>query len=369
MPELNISLDPKRLARLLALAMTVADLSGRAKVLDEAREATDGRIFRPKLGPSFSSGGDRHGRLGRGDAESKYVPGGARREAPHFEPSAVNRGSSPTHQRETSDPKNSRFTAEGSRPTRPAGLMKPGGAPPWLFADAAEILTPEKLAPVEALAFFRQKIGMTRKAFDKLQRRYREVAFTIANVESVRLIEKVKGVLDEVLAEGQTRRVFLDRANAELRSAGVTLSAFHLETVFETNANSAYQAGRAHQLLQADVRRALPFWQYKTAADDRVRPNHRALHNFIARSDDAVWSRIYPPNGFRCRCSVIGRTRQQAGREAGRLRIDLRKAGRNRLPAGPDEGFDTSPVAHFEKRLEESRNMNLDDFMAWAEAA
>ena len=369
MPELSINLDPKRLARLLALAMTVADLSGRAKVLDEAREATGGRIFRPKLGPSFSDGGDCHGRrLSRGDAESKYELGGARREAPHFEPSAVNRGSSTTPQSETSKPPNSRFTAEGSGPSRPAGLVSPG-SPPWLFAHAGEILTPEKLAPVEALAFFRQKIGMTRKAFDKLQRRYREVAFTIANVESVRLIEKVQSVLDDVLATGQTRRVFLDRAQAELRAAGVTLKPFHLETVFETNANSAHQAGRAHQLLQADVRRALPFWQYRTAADDRVRPNHRALHNFIARADDAVWSRIYPPNGFRCRCSVIGRTRARAEREAGRLRIDLKKAGRNRLPAGPDEGFDTSPVANFEKRLEESRRMDFDEFVAWAEAA
>jgi uncharacterized protein with gpF-like domain len=39
--------------------------------------------------------------------------------------------------------------------------------------------------------------------------------------------------------------------------------------------------------------------------DDRVRPEHAVLDQFTARADDPVWMKIYPPNGFNCRCSVV----------------------------------------------------------------
>ena len=207
-----------------------------------------------------------------------------------------------------------------------------------------------------ALDFFRQKIGMTKVAFNRLERRYREVSFTVARVESVALIERTKELLTDAIAEGHTRAVFERRANEAFRKAGVApLEPFHLETVFETNVNGAYQAGRASQMLQADVRRALPFWKYRTAGDDRVRKAHRLLDGFVAHHTDAVWRRIYAPNGYRCRCNVTGLTEEQARGEASRRGFDLSVEGLKRLPSQPDEGFNTGPVESLSQRLTQSR--------------
>ena len=222
------------------------------------------------------------------------------------------------------------------------------------FADGdADVLAPESLEPSEALEFFRQKIGMTRRAFDKLQARYREVAFTVARIESVALLEQIQGLVDEALATGSTRAEFRRKADEAIKAAGVSpLKPHHLETVFDNAANSAYQTGRMSQMLQADVRRALPFWTYRTVGGSRVRPAHRALHGFTARYDDAAWKRIYPPNGHRCRCSVTAASAKRAKAEARARGVDLETPGLRRLPAQPDEGFESSPAVRFRRELE-----------------
>jgi hypothetical protein len=52
----------------------------------------------------------------------------------------------------------------------------------------------------------------------------------------------------------------------------------------------------------ADV---LPLLQYQTIGDGRVRPTHQALDNIIRPISDPFWKQYYPPNGWRCRCTVI----------------------------------------------------------------
>jgi len=49
----------------------------------------------------------------------------------------------------------------------------------------------------------------------------------------------------------------------------------------------------------------LPFLQYKTAGDGRVRPEHAALDGIIRRIEDPFWNTLYPPNGWNCRCLAI----------------------------------------------------------------
>ena len=45
--------------------------------------------------------------------------------------------------------------------------------------------------------------------------------------------------------------------------------------------------------------------QYRTANDDRVRNEHQALHNTTLPPEDDFWLLYYPPNGWRCRCTVV----------------------------------------------------------------
>jgi len=80
------------------------------------------------------------------------------------------------------------------------------------------------------------------------------------------------------------------------------LSRAKLDNVYRTNIQSAYQAGRYAQMSR--VTETMPWWRYVAVQDDRTRPEHMALHGIVRRYDDPFWRTRYPPNGFRCRCTV-----------------------------------------------------------------
>lgn len=50
-----------------------------------------------------------------------------------------------------------------------------------------------------------------------------------------------------------------------------------------------------------------PYWEYKTAGDDKVRPEHAELDGLILPASDPRWDKIFPPNGWKCRCYVVPR--------------------------------------------------------------
>lgn len=160
--------------------------------------------------------------------------------------------------------------------------------------------------PTGAVEYLRNLTPVTRNLFDGLTSQYRNDAFTIAGVSDQRLIAKVRDTMADTLAKGETRADFHKAVDALTSDAGVEqLASFELDTVFQTNSNKAYSAGRLEQMKEPGLMDALPYWQYWTAGDLRVRPAHAALDGFCARAVDAVWLKIYPPNGFGCRCSVI----------------------------------------------------------------
>jgi len=45
--------------------------------------------------------------------------------------------------------------------------------------------------------------------------------------------------------------------------------------------------------------------QYRTAGDDKVRPEHAELNGVTLPASDTFWDTYYPPNGWNCRCTVV----------------------------------------------------------------
>jgi SPP1 gp7 family putative phage head morphogenesis protein len=157
-----------------------------------------------------------------------------------------------------------------------------------------------------AIDYLRNLTPVTRHVFDGLLNQYRNDAFTVAGASDQNLIAKIRDALSDVLAKGGTPASFRKEVDELCTEAGVEkLAAFELDTIFQTNIGKAYSAGRLEQLQEPGLMEALPYWQYWTAGDLRVRPAHTALDGFCARAVDPVWLRIYPPNGYNCRCSVI----------------------------------------------------------------
>lgn len=81
-----------------------------------------------------------------------------------------------------------------------------------------------------------------------------------------------------------------------------TFNARWQRTEYETAVLTAEAASNYHRL--ASKSRLYPYWRYVTVGDDRVRDEHRALNGIVLPYNDPVWDKIYPPNGWKCRCRV-----------------------------------------------------------------
>lgn len=53
-----------------------------------------------------------------------------------------------------------------------------------------------------------------------------------------------------------------------------------------------------------ETRDMYPYLEYVTARDEHVREEHSRLDGLIYPIDDPFWDSYYPPNGWRCRCTV-----------------------------------------------------------------
>ncbi len=196
--------------------------------------------------------------------------------------------------------------------------------------DASAIDYSFTLPATGAIDYLRNLTPVTRDIFDGLTRQYRTDAFTIAGVSDQRLIEKIRSALGQVVSDGGTAADFRRVVDQLTSAAGVEdLSAFEIDTVFNTNVQKAYAAGRYEQMSDETVMDLLPYWQYWTVGDDRVRPEHRVLDGFVARAIDPVWAKIYPPCGYNCRCSAVPIDEAEAlaanehASEGGLLRLPL----------------------------------------------
>lgn len=203
-------------------------------------------------------------------------------------------------------------------------------------------------------------------------------AFTVAGVLKGDVLQDIRNALDKALADGLTFQDFLKRLRPQLKARGWwgvahdpatgevlpgrAMTPRRLRTVFQTNMQSAYMAGRYKAQLENADRR--PFWQYVAILDSRTRPRHRSLNGRIFRYDDAAWGVLYPPNGYNCRCRVKALSAEEFQAGGGALskgdghleeiEVDLGKRG-GKVPVtayrdpgtgrlfAPDPGFDSNP--------------------------
>lgn len=171
-------------------------------------------------------------------------------------------------------------------------------------------------------------------------------AFTLAGVASRALIGAVRSTLELGIREGwslvEFQKLMTERLAAggwlDVRTKGGLVSApWRLETIFRTNAAVSFATGRFQ--LQEALAKVRPYWQYITAADERVRPAHAAMHGRVWRADDPIWKRIYPPNGYNCRCQVRALTQEQV--EAKGLKVS---SGGDLPEDFPDAGWNHNPA-------------------------
>lgn len=83
-----------------------------------------------------------------------------------------------------------------------------------------------------------------------------------------------------------------------------------------------------------------PYWQYFTVGDDDVRPSHRPLHGIIKPADDSFWKVWFPPNGDKCRCTVVSLSEGEMREEKLRVTQKIPFKPGHELP---EEGYRFDP--------------------------
>jgi SPP1 gp7 family putative phage head morphogenesis protein len=183
--------------------------------------------------------------------------------------------------------------------------------------------------PEDAIAFLRSKGLRITFNWQEMLDEAHVRAFTVAKAMRLDVLRDIRGGLLDALSQGRTLRQFETDLTPLLQAKGwwgkqivvdaqgqaqqVQLgSPCRLKTIYQTNLQSAYMAGRAQAQAQAD---AFPYLMYVAVMDGKTRPSHAALHGKVWRKDDPVWLVLFPPNGFNCRCRTRALTEGQMQRE------------------------------------------------------
>jgi hypothetical protein len=181
-----------------------------------------------------------------------------------------------------------------------------------LRSDFSEDSFSEVLGQVgvdQAVAYLAQLPVATREEWMRLLRASGTAAFTAAGVENTAALEALKKLVQQALAENWTRPEFENKAEELLRV--FETEAGSLRTLWNTTASTAMQKGREDIFTDPEIQKIVPYWLYDAILDNRVRPNHAALDCAIAPISWERWwgpRGLRSPNGFNCRCTMVGLT-------------------------------------------------------------
>lgn len=104
-----------------------------------------------------------------------------------------------------------------------------------------------------------------------------------------------------LLDENGNKKPF-ERFLNDVLSIDRTYNVNYLRAEYNFVSASAEMAARWERFMADGDRYNL---QYRTQKDDKVRPEHAALHGVTLPPSDPFWEEFYPPNGWNCRCTVV----------------------------------------------------------------
>ncbi len=172
--------------------------------------------------------------------------------------------------------------------------------------------------PADNVAFMMAKKPELHFDYDEIKFEAHQRAFTVAKVTQIELLSEIQESLENAFVEGQSFESWMKELKPILQKRGwlgavevtnpktgepksIFVGARRLKTIFYTNARTAYAQSEARTGYELPLSQYI---RYVAIMDNRVRPEHAALHGKIAHRDDKFWKTNYPPNGWNCRCAV-----------------------------------------------------------------
>ena len=201
----------------------------------------------------------------------------------------------------------------------------------------------------KAVKFLRGRKALPKDVYMKLDDEARAKAFTVSGYTALEVLQEFSDALADAVEQGKTKDDFLKEMNTFLADRGYeAMNPWKSDTIFRTNIQSAYNAGHYQSMTSPETLRLRPYWQYDAVNDAHTRPSHLAMDGRVFPADSEVWNTWFPPNGFRCRCTVKTLSKRQV--EARGLKVE------QTAPEGlmPDPHFSTNPAkVRFEPDLKD----------------
>ena len=164
----------------------------------------------------------------------------------------------------------------------------------------------------EAVEYFKERVPVTASRFYQIAAEYRALAFTVSGYTKAQVLKKFYDELLAALEEGNSLAEFRENMNDFLEAEGYEgITPYQAENIFRTNIQTAYNVGHYKQMTEPGVKALRPYWQYDAVNDSKTRPSHLAMDGRVFMADDPIWDTWFPPNGFKCRCTVKTLSKRQ----------------------------------------------------------
>jgi len=221
--------------------------------------------------------------------------------------------------------------------------------------------------PPEASRFLRNKGLRPSFSWMDVEPEEHAVAFAVAKVAELDLLEAMRAEVQRALDEGLTFESFQKswRANPRLADwwgrkamedplTGEVVEAQlgsprRLRTIYDANLRSARAAGQWERIERTQA--AFPFLEYRLGPSEKHRPHHEDKAGLILPVDAPFWDEWMPPNGWGCKCWVRQVTKAEAGRRGvsdapevpDRKWYNERTGDTQLVPQGIDPGWQRNP--------------------------
>ncbi|SMF85346.1 Phage Mu protein F like protein [Tistlia consotensis] len=190
----------------------------------------------------------------------------------------------------------------------------------------------------EAIAYWRQKVPIPTRRWDDLWQGAHTRGFMVAGAMRDDLLADFQVAIGKAIESGSTIEEFRRDFDRIVERYGWTYNGgrgWRTRVIYQTNLDTAYQAGRYAQMTDPDVLSYRPYWRYRHGGSLNPRHQHQAWDGLVLAADDPWWETHYPPNGWGCSCYVEAITKRE-----------LQRLGKS----GPDQAPDDGTYQYLDKR-------------------
>jgi SPP1 gp7 family putative phage head morphogenesis protein len=231
------------------------------------------------------------------------------------------------------------------------GELKDGEIHPDYYFNVAKKLT-------EAV---QKGMGKTTNILSDKTRLYEKLKNNVFAFSAAKNLALVKKYNEQLTDENKEVRTFRAFRNAVIE-VNQEFNDVHLNTEYKSAIGMAQMADKWDSL------KVYKYLEYRTVGDNKVRDTHKKLDGLVLEASDPLWAKIYPPNDWNCRCTVVPakrgaavepekRTTAKAYSEKGLKPYFKRNVGTEQIVFNDDHPY-------FARSVHDIKKGNVHQFMA-----